>query len=102
VRLDHDLRVRTRVTRLEPPEAIVNTIGDRPAPGPAARQWDGAAGRLAQHQAAFSISDGLGRGPRLLERNAYTESRVFVEESIGVARPTRFVERETPSIGLSL
>jgi len=57
-RLDHDLRIRTRITRLEIPDAIVNTIGDRPAPGPAARQWDAAAGRLAQHQAAFDIADG--------------------------------------------
>ena len=65
--LGHDLRIRTRITRLEAPDAIVNTIGDRPAPGPAARQWDIAAGRLAQHQAAFDIPDGLGHRPRVLD-----------------------------------
>ena len=81
-RLVHDLRVRTRITRLEPPDAIVNTIGERPAPGPAARQWDAAAGRLAQHQAAFDITDGLGRLPRALERNAYIASREDVEDLI--------------------
>ncbi len=82
VRLDHDLRVRTRITRLEPPDAIVNTIGGRPAPGPASRLWDAAAGRFAQHRAAFEITDGVGRLPRALERNAYTESRADVEELI--------------------
>ena len=73
-RLEYDLRVRTRITRLERPDAIINTIGERPAPGPAARQWDAAAGRLAQHQAAFDITDGLGRRPRLLDHNAYVGS----------------------------
>ncbi len=87
-RLDHDLRIRTRITRLEPPDAIVNTIGDRPAPGPTARQWDAAAGRLAQHQAAFDITDGLGRLPGALERNAYNESRADVEElTLPLVRP---------------
>ena len=81
-RLDHDLRIRTRITRLEPPDTIVNTIGDRPAPGPAAPQWDTAAGRLAQHQAAFEITDGVGRLPRALERNAYIESRADVQDLI--------------------
>ena len=73
--LDHDLRIRTRITRLERPDAIVNTLGDRPAPGPAARQWDAAAGRLAQHQAAFNITDGLGPHPNVLDHSAYSRSR---------------------------
>ena len=79
-RLEHDLRVRTRITRLERPDAIVNTIGGRPAPGAAARQWDIAAGRIAQHQAAFDITDGLGRRPGVLDRSVYTESRALVDE----------------------
>ena len=80
--LDHDLRVRTRITRLEPQDAVVSIIGDRPALGPAARRWDAAAGRLAQHQTAFDIADGLGRLPRALERNAYIASREDVEDLI--------------------
>ena len=59
-------------------------------------------GRLAQHQAAFDITDGLGRLPRALERNAYCVNRAFVLESIEFARPARVIRRETPSIGLSL
>jgi len=101
-RLDHDLRVRTRITRLEPSDAIVNTIGDRPAPGPAARQWDTAAGRLAQHQAAFDITDGLGRRPSVREYSAYFMSRVDVEERVADVRPPRAIEREGPSLDLSM
>jgi hypothetical protein len=60
-----------------------------PRPAPAARQWDVAAGRLAQHQAVFDITDGLGRPPRALERNAYTESRADVENQIApLLQPT--------------
>ncbi|HAM21429.1 MAG TPA: hypothetical protein DCQ04_04000, partial [Actinobacteria bacterium] len=102
-RLDHDLRVRTRITRLEPPDAIVNTIGDRPAPGPAARQWDAAAGRLAQHQAAFDISDGLGRRPRVLDRNAYSESRAEIADLLSALpqpAPARRMQIEVPGIEL--
>ena len=88
-RLNHDLRIRTRITHLEPPDAIINTIGERPAPGPAARQWGAAAGRLAQHQAAFDITDGLGRLPKALERNAYIASREDVQDLISpVVQPT--------------
>jgi len=101
-RLDHDLRIRTRITRLEPPDAIANTIGERPAPGPAARQWDAAAGRLAQHQAAFDITDGLGRRPRFLEYSAYIKSRADVEERVADVRPPRAIEREGPSLDLSM
>ena len=39
-RPDHDLRVRTKIARLEAPDVIVDTLGDRPAPGPAARQCE--------------------------------------------------------------
>ena len=97
-----DLRVRTRIQRLERPDAILNTLGDRPAPGPAARQWDTAAGRLAQYQAAFDITDGLGPRPRFLDSNAYTENRAFVEQSIEHVRPPRVIERQGPSLGLSM
>ena len=100
--LDHDLRIRTRITRLEPPDAIVNTIGERPAAGPAARRWDTAAGRLAQHQAAFDITDGLGRLPRALERNAYALSRGAVDQTLDPLGAETQAKREVPSIGLSL
>jgi hypothetical protein len=98
--VDYDLRVRTRITRLERPAAIVNTIGDRPAPGPAARLWDAAAGRLAQHQAAFDLTDGLGRRPGVLDRSAFIESRANVEDLIPLRQPTRTgrIEIEVPGI----
>ena len=102
-RLKHDLRVRTRITRLESPDAIVNTIGDRPAPGPAAGQWDAAAGRLAQHQAAFNITDGLGRLPRALERNAYIASREDVEDLFSpLLQPTPGRRMQIESRGIEL
>ncbi len=102
-RLDHDLRVRTRITRLEPSDAIVNTIGERPAPGSAARQWDAAAGRLAQHQAAFDITDGLGRLPKALERNAYIASREDVDDLISaLAQPTVGRRMQIESQGIEL
>ena len=80
--LNHDLRIRTRITRLEPPDTIINTIGMRPAPGPAARQWDTAAGRLAQHQTAYNITNGIGHQPKTFERNAYTTNRNDIEALI--------------------
>jgi conjugative relaxase-like TrwC/TraI family protein len=101
-RLEYDLRIRTRITRLERPDAIANTIGDRPAPGPAARRWDIAAGRLAQHQAAFDIADGLGRRPSYLDRSAYTESYARVEELLEPVQPQRHIEREVPSLGIEM
>ena len=50
--LGDDLRIRTRVTRLEQPDNIVHAFGPRPA-GRDAIEWDDTAGRLAQHHAAF-------------------------------------------------
>jgi hypothetical protein len=97
-RLERDLRMRARITRAERPEAVVDLLGDRPRPGPAAREWDMAAGRLAQHQAAFDIAEGLGRRPSYLDRSAYAESRAVVEELVEPLRPQRVIEREVPSI----
>jgi hypothetical protein len=73
----------------------------RPAPGPAAREWDAAAGRLAQHQAAFNPGDGRGSHPGSPNRTAYDESRARVEEHLASLRPTRGAVREVPSLGLS-
>jgi len=102
-RLNHDLRVRTRITRLQPPDAIVTAIGDRPTPGPAARRWDVASGRLAQHQAAFDIPDGPVRLSRALERNAYIASREDVENLISsLVQPTVGRRMQIESQGIEL
>ena len=69
-----DLRVRTSIARLDQPDAITEVLGRRPSPGPSARTWDVAAGRLAQHQAAFNIAEGLGPHPRWDRDNAYKRS----------------------------
>ena len=53
VRLDSDRRARARVAVGEP--SIVERLGDRPPLGPAFGLWDEAAGRLAQHRAAFGV-----------------------------------------------
>ena len=101
-RMDHDLRVRTRITRLEPPDAIVNVIGDRPAPGPAARQWDAGAGRLAQHQAAFGVSSGVVRRAGGLERSAFTDSCLDLEDVLGavIGSVPLVIKRESAGIEL--
>ena len=81
----------------------LNTIGDRPAPGPAARQWDAAAGRLAQHQTAYDITDGVGRLPRALERSAYIASREDVEDLISpLAQPAVGRRMQIESRGIEL
>ena len=96
--LSRDLHIRTRITKAERPTPVVDTLGERPAPGPAARDWDAAAGRLAQHQAAFEIAGGLGRRPGYFDRSAYAESHAAVDELLQPLRPTRVIEREAPSI----
>jgi hypothetical protein len=44
-----ELRIRTRIISLEQPDHIENIIGERPASGAVARDWDRAAGQLDQH-----------------------------------------------------
>ena len=96
-----DLRIRTRITKTERPTAIIDVLGERPAPGPAARNWDTTAGRLAQHQAAFDITNGIGRQPNYHDHNAYTQNHANIDELIQPLRPpgpTRRIERDIPSI----
>lgn len=97
-----DLRVRTSIARLDQPDAIVNALGHRPAPGASTRTWDDAAGRLAQHQAAFNITEGFGGIPRWDRKSAYTQSYRTVEEAIAVVRPapSRTVQIEPTGIEL--
>ena len=96
--IERDLRIRTRIIRAERPAAVVDALGERPSPGPATRDWDAAAGRLSQHQAAFDITDGLGRRPGYVDRSAYAESHANVDELVRPLRPTRVLAREVPSI----
>jgi hypothetical protein len=101
-RLSDDLRVRTRVARLDQPKAITRSLGDRPPPGPASRNWDRAAGRLAQHQAAFDIDDGFGPRPGYLDDGAYCQSHATVIEMadplIRSVAP-RGIDRSVPELG---
>ena len=101
-RLSSDSRVRSRIARLEQPKAITAALGDRPPPGPASRDWDLAAGRLAQHKAAFGIDDGFGRQPGYLDDDAYSRSHASVIEIadpfIRPAAPRR-IERSVPELG---
>ena len=59
-RLDDDRNIRTRQIRRNPPGRITNTLGVRPPGGGQAQAWDGAAGRLDQHQVAFGLTQGIG------------------------------------------
>lgn len=98
-----DLRIRTRVTRREQPEAITAVLGSRPAIGQDGRQWDTAAGRLAQHQAAFNVGHGLGRRPDNMDRSAYRDSHEAVENFLQPLLPPA-IDRTiaVPDLGLSL
>ena len=96
--IDRDLRIRTRITKTEQPTAVTELLGERPAPGPAARNWDLAAGRLAQHQAAYNITTGLGPRPNYLDHNPYTQSHASIDELLQPLRPQRRIERDVPSI----
>jgi hypothetical protein len=101
--LDHDLRTRTRVTRREQPTPIVAVLGVRPAHGQEARQWDLAAGELAQHQAAFNVVDGLGPRPHYDDRSPYAHNRERVAECVRpLGRLTIDNCVELPDLGLSL
>lgn len=100
-RLARDLSVRSRIARLERPASAIAVFGDRPAPGRTAHQWDRAAARLAQHQAAFGISHGLGRRPVPMEQSAYADSYRELSQLVAdVAR--RDLAPEPPSRGLGL
>jgi hypothetical protein len=96
-----DLRTRMRIARHEQPEPLTAVLGPRPGPGPGAQAWDLAAGRLAQHQAAFNIDNGLGPCPERWTRSAYRDSRDGLATLIEpLAHPV--VERsiEPPELGL--
>ena len=97
--LGADLRIRTRVTRLEQPDNIVSVLGPRPA-GRDARAWDDTAGLLAQHQAAFDIIDGLGRTPFYLDNSAHTDSHHAITARLGNRQRTQ--ERGLELEGLSI
>ena len=101
--LASDLRIRTRVTRREHPEAIVAILGPRPGPGQDAHGWDSAAGRLAQHQAAFNVEAGLGPDPDYWSRSAYRDSHQAVAPLLQpLERPGMDRSIELPDLGLSL
>ena len=97
-----DLRVRTRLARLEQPDAIIGTPGDRPVPGPAARVWDHAAGRLAQHHAAFDIPGGLGPRPGVLDNTADSRSHDELDELVSSVRPARTLAIKIELAGIEL
>ncbi len=101
--LDHDLRIRTRVTRREQPVRVVTLLGSRPIHGQEARRWDRAAGDLAQHQAAFDVLDGVGPQPQYQHRSAYADSHARVTELLPPSeRPSFDLSVEPPDLGLSL
>jgi hypothetical protein len=99
--LTHDRRLRGRVAGREQPEAVLDTLGPRPASGPAARRWDEAAGHLTQHRAAFALTDGI--GPPALDADAYATSQQQLLQDL----PTATHRERVPTIeyldlGLSL
>ena len=96
--LSDDLRIRTRIVSLEQPDHIVNIIGERPAPGSAAREWDHVAGQLDQHLDAFE-QDGVSADP--IDR-ATEMTRLRQIERIIQPYQQRHYERDTPEIDFGL
>ena len=98
-----DLRVRSSIARLDQPDTITNTLGHRPTPGPSARTWDQTAGRLAQHQAAFNIAQGIGPHPRWDRNNAYKHSCQELAAAIATTLPDTSRRRvEIAPLGVEL
>ncbi len=97
-----DLRVRVSIARLDQPDAITGVLGRRPAPRASARNWDDAAGRLAQHQAAFNIAEGIGPHPRWDRENAYQHGHQALAATTAPTRlaPTRRIAIEPRGIEL--
>jgi hypothetical protein len=100
--LDHDLRIRTRVTRREHAEPVNTILGPRPDNGQAARQWDHAAGHLAQHQAAFNVVDGLGPPPAYHDHSVYAHSHTRLAQLLVPSNRAEEMSIELPDLGLSL
>jgi conjugative relaxase-like TrwC/TraI family protein len=96
--LGDDLRIRTRIISLEQPDHILNIIGERPAPGPAAREWDKAAGQLDQHRDAYQPDH-----DRTVDHVTEIARRYEIERIIQPYQHHAY-ERDTPEIdfGLSL
>ena len=101
-RLATDLRVRSSIARLDQPDAITDALGHRPAPGPSARTWDDTAGRLAQHQAAFNIAEGIGPHPRWDRTNTYKHSHQALAATLSATQrpPACRIEIDLPGIEL--
>jgi hypothetical protein len=74
-RLAHDLRVRTRIARLEQPSVIVETLGHRPHRGKEAQAWDRAAGQVLQEMAAGLEAPQSSVATRELTGHQYMPSR---------------------------
>ena len=101
-RLERDLEVRTRFTPSRPPSAITAVLGDRPTHEVAAHDWDHVAGRLAQHQDAFGIHDGLGPRPGWSDRSAYSQRYAEIERHTVTQRPAPSRQLEVESVGIEL
>ncbi|MGH9164245.1 MAG: hypothetical protein ACRDZW_01880, partial [Acidimicrobiales bacterium] len=82
--LDQDSRVRGERIGVRPPAVVVKHLGSKPQHGASAHLWSNAAGRLAQHRAAFPQQSPalLGREPRMVEDDAYASSHRAATEAI--------------------
>lgn len=106
--LDQDARLRGEHLAVDLPGPVVEHLGPKPASAASASLWLDAAGRLAQHRAAFEQPDAtlLGRQPRLIGDDAYAAShRAAVEAMERFDRALgRQLEIEPPhrALGMSL
>lgn len=105
--LDHDARLRGERLATAPPEQVLERFGPRPA-GEAGLLWVEAAGRVAQHRAAFDQhgKELLGRRPGLLHDDVYATSywatRQVVERADRVLGRELAIEPPHRSLGRSL
>ena len=103
--LSDDARARGRHLAENPTDAARDRLGPVPGGGPAREAWIEAAGRMAQHQAAWDVPEHhiLGRRPEMFNDHAYeitwrlaAEAMSTLDRSMG--RP---LEREVLGRGLS-
>ena len=103
--LTDDAHARGRALVENVPDVVLHRLGPPPSRAETREAWIEAAGRMAQHQAAWDIPEDhlLGRKPQMFHDDAYELTRQEVAKSMStldrsVGRP---LEREVPGRGLS-
>ncbi len=89
------------LSALKQPDHIVSVIGERPAPGTAAREWDHVAGQLDRHLDAYQ-HDSIGTDA--IDRATEATQLRQIEQIIQPYQRQHALERDVPEVdfGISL